>query len=242
MIKPIIWAGLGNQCFQVAAAIAHAKRMGVDYALPSATLNPKIWKKYFEWLPISDEPTKNSHSEPIHSFLPIPHLDDLTIKGYFQSEFYFEDAKSEVRQALRFPDAPVQQVAIHVRRGDYLLYPDLFPVLSTKYYTTAVMEMMSRGYSKFKIYSDDIPWCRKFFTVPYFAGTDITFSTEKDPLLDLYSMYNSIGFIIANSSYSLFAAILNGTDNVIAPAEERWYGKKAILDTLTLMPERWTKI
>lgn len=243
MIVPKLVGRLGNQCFQVAAAIAHAKRMGTNYGLPPDTVDGRIWKKWFTHLFVGVYP-RRVHKEPAHSYSEIPSLDHLTLDGYFQSEKYFADAKPEVAAALGFEYSPQSFVAMHVRRGDYLQFPDQFPVLPMEYYHTAIMECASRGHGNFIIFSDDIYWCRSHFSGHYWDDLYFAFSSETDPLIDLKNMFCAKAFIIANSSYSLFAASLRDDEPlVIAPAEHRWYGpRNAHLDTKDLMHERWIKI
>lgn len=246
MIVSKLWARLGNQCFQIAAAIAHAKRMNTTYAFPRFSLDPRIWSTYFT-LPIARRATRHYYKEPRHAYDPLPEHDDMTIEGYFQSEKYFAEAKQEVAHALGFSKPHrYDHVAIHVRRGDYLLYPDQFPVLESDYYIPAIRRAEAEGYKKFKVYSDDIKWCREEFTQPAPWGKDLIFefSTERNPLKDLHNMHLASAFIIANSSYSLFAASLRD-DNpmVIAPAEDRWYGPaNKHMETCDLMNENWIKI
>ena len=48
--------------------------------------------------------------------------------------------------------------------------------------------------------------------------------------------------IIANSSYSLFASLINDKECVVAPSEDKWFGKGVNLATKDLMPERFIKI
>jgi hypothetical protein len=72
----------------------------------------------------------------------------------------------------------------------------------------------------------------------------IEYCEISDPLTAMKDMYNASAFIIGNSTFSLFPALLR-PDNpiVIAPAEERWYGPAAKhLETCDLMPERFIKI
>lgn len=250
MIVSKLFARLGNQCFMCAAAIAHAKRMNTTYAFPRHSLDPRIWPTYFT-LPIAKRATRHYYKEPRHAYDPLPLHDDMTIEGYFQSEKYFVDAKQEVAHALGFVRKESDYVAVHVRRGDYLLYPDQFPVLPLEYYALAIDACAGLyGFSKFRIYSDDIEWCKqniKHGLVHYTRFDDIPsfeYSNIKDPLTDLRDMYNAAGFIIANSSYSLFAASLRD-DNpmVIAPAESRWYGTaNKHMETCDLMNENWIKI
>lgn len=244
MIVPKLWARLGNQCFMIAAAIAHAKKMQTNWCCPTHTLAPSVWPIYFNDVPKTSIVPRQHYKEKRHCFDPIPEHSDLQIEGYFQSEKYFADAKPEVQMALNFFVQPDDIVAVHVRRGDYLEYPDHHPVLTEQYYDQAIMEMITKGFSRFAIYSDDIDYCKTIFNVDYYNGLDIGYSYQKNPLHAMRDMYNAAAFIISNSTFSLFPAILRA-DNpvVIAPAEHRWYGPKNLhLQTHDLMPDRFIKI
>jgi hypothetical protein len=245
MISTRLFAQLGNQCFMIAAVIAHAKKMGTIYSIPKRTTSPAVWKTYFNDLPFAYRATRYFYKEKRHCFDPLPQQSDLTIEGYFQSEKYFEDAKEEIAEALGFRVLSIHGgVAVHVRRGDYLLYPTQFPVLDMEYYSESIYIMASRGYNHFTVYSDDIPWCRENFNRREFDGLHISFSNEKDPLRDMKNIYYSDAFIISNSTFSLFPSLLRQDDPlVIAPKESRWYGPaNSHLSTDTLMPERFIKI
>lgn len=244
MISCRLFARLANQCYMIAAVIAHAKKMATTYAVPRTTSNARIWRTYFNNLPIAKSATKHFYKEPRHCYDPLPEHDDLTIEGYFQSEKYFIDAKEEVAKVLGFELKVNGNISVHIRRGDYLLYPTQFPILPMEYYIEAIGLMASLGFNHFKIYSDDIPWCKENFNRKEFEGLIITYSTVRDPLQDMRDMYNGLGFITANSTYSLFPATLR-RDNpiVIAPSEDKWYGPAAKhLETCDLMPERFIKI
>lgn len=241
MIQCKLWAGAANQAFMLAATIAHAKKMDTCWGAPMRTLEPRLWRTYFK-TSRNKPATRYYYKEPRHTYDPIPEHDDLTIEGYFQCEDYFSDAKPQVARALGFTYSPFDTVAVHIRRGDYLLYPDQFPVLPFSYYEDAIQQMLAMNFDKFKVYSDDIPWCREAFA-KIGQCYHIEFSTNTDPLADMYDIYNSAAIITANSTFSLFPALLRPADIiVVAPAEHRWYGPKAFMDASTLMPERFIKI
>lgn len=246
MIRTQLWAQLGNQCFMLAAAIAHAKKMNTTFSAPRHTINPRLWPIYFHNLPVPQRATREYYKEPRHAYDPLPEVDDLTIEGYFQSEKYFVDAKAEIAKALGFEHKHADYIAVHVRRGDYLLYPDQFPVLYDTYYHRAIMTFANYPDTKcFKFYSDDIEYCKsQYGEVETRIGVKVEFSKIKDPLSDMRDMFNAKGFIIANSTFSLFPALLRqDSPLVIAPEEDRWYGpSNAKLETHDLMPERFVKI
>lgn len=248
MIKPKLYGRLGNQCFQIAAAIAHARKMKTSWAIPRVTENMRYWPNYFAHYinraNISQHAMLNQYNEIRHCYDPIPNHHDLCINGYFQSEKYWPsyEEKYEIGDALGFHCDKKDYIAIHVRRGDYVTeFSDKHPPLDANYYTMAIYHFHTLGFDNFKIYSDDIEWCKKHFI---YEGWNFSYSTIKDPLTDMRDMYNASGFIIANSTFSLFPALLR-LDNpmVIAPKEDRWYGPcNKHLEANDLMPERFIKI
>lgn len=242
MVTCKLFAQLGNQCFMISAAIAHAIRMNASFAFPQKTTAPRIWRTYFHELPVLRPgiATEHYYKEPRPSFNPIPEKQDITLEGYWQSEKYWYDTKEQIAGILGFKYQPSDYVAVHVRRGDYLKYPDQFPVLPLDYYYSAFDLMAGKGYKRFKVYSDDIKWCREHFTQFCY---DTVYSEKKDPLSDMKDMYNASAFIIANSTFSLYPALLR-KDNplIIAPEDDRWFGPAAKhLNSPDRMPERFIK-
>ena len=99
------------------------------------------------------------------------------------------------------------------------------------YYSQA-MEKMG---GPFLVFSDDIAWCKDNF-----KGFDITFVEGEEDFIDLYLMARCRNNIIANSSFSWWAAWLNPDPHkkVIAPA--MWFsGDLQGCDTSTLLPQQW---
>lgn len=244
MITCKLWAQTGNQAFMCSAVIAHALKMGTTYSIPKKTINPRIWRTHFSHLPETKSATKHYYKEKRHCYDPLPEVDSLTIEGYFQSEKYWHGYKEQIAEALGFKFTPREYISIHLRRGDYLFYPDQFPVMPMEYYYDAIQYFRSKGFIKFRVYSDDIPFCKTQINNVYIKGIEVEYSNIRDPLADINDMYNASGFIIANSTFSLFPALLR-PDNpiVIAPAGNRWYGSKAKhLETCDLLNDNWIKI
>lgn len=244
MIQPKLFAQLGNQCFMISAAIAHALKMGTYYSIPKKTISPATWRTYFTHLPETKSATLHYYKEKRHCYDPLPEVDSLTIEGYFQSEKYWHGYNDQIAEALGFVHKPEPYVAVHIRRGDYLKYPDQFPVMPVDYYTSAIDKLTEAGYDSFKFYSDDPEWCVQSFGALNFNGAHIVFAPKREALADMKDMYNASAFILANSTFGLFPALLR-PDNpmVIAPAEDRWFGPKAKhLETCDLMPDRFIKM
>ena len=133
-----------------------------------------------------------------------------------------------------------ESVAIHVRRGDYL-YHDCFKVCDTEYYQKSMREMRERvPGAKFFIFSYDPEWCREQFKDSDVAAIigrrkNLSKKTATDdrryapnPLHDLHLMSLASHHIIANSSYSWWAAWIGSKPGQIVTMPDRWYAKDII--------------
>jgi hypothetical protein len=212
--------------------------------MPSKSMQERLWPtpKFKNIKYCSPQPGRLVQ-EKGPNYQELPKEDNIVLEGYWQSEKYFFDYKREIADILEFERRETDYVAVHVRRGDYLKFPDEFPVLSMDYYGNAIAYFKDRGFKKFKFYSDDIEWCQRTF---YSGGWGIVteFSTGRTPIEDMREVYNGQGIISANSTFSLYPALLR-TDNpiVIAPAEHRWFGKNAKhLNSIDRVPERFIKL
>jgi hypothetical protein len=235
---------LGNFLFQFSAVYGHAKKHGFDWCMPAKSMQERIWPtpKFKNIKYCGPQPGK-LFQEKSPAYQEIPAEDNLILEGYWQSEKYFDHCKEEIASILEFERKETDYVSVHVRRGDYLQFPEQFPVLPVDYYAYSVLYMKDKGYNYFKIYSDDINWCMGFFGT-HFNNIQITYSTGKGPIQDMKEIYNSKAAIIANSTFSLYPALLR-SDNpiVIAPAEDRWFGPAAKHNNSPdRMPERFIKI
>lgn len=100
-----------------------------------------------------------------------------------------------------------EMVAIHVRRGDYLLpQHDHFCKLDTDYYSEALQYYISdiEKYH-FVIFSNDIEWCKENLI----EGEMVTFIEPGLDYVDLILMSLCDHIIAANSSYSWWASFKN---------------------------------
>lgn len=246
MITAITCGRLGNFLFQFAATFCHAKKNGFEYCMPKRSANERLWPtpKIRNIAYCSPQPGVH-FTQPSHAYHPIPDNDNLILEGFWQSEKYWHGLKTEIAAVLEFEHNLADYVAVHVRRGDYLKFSDRFPILPMEYYKKAIWHFEELGYKKFKFYSDDIKYCKSVFLYEYSShDLEFDFSTGKSAIDDMRDMYNASAFIIANSSFSLFPALLR-SDNpiVVAPAEHRWFGPAGQeMNSKDRMPERFIKI
>lgn len=157
--------------------------------------------------------------------------DGCDFKGYFQTEKYFKHIEDELRQLLKFksdiqetanallPKTTNELVSIHLRRGDYIGLEDFHPVCGPDYYNAASQEFMDKDYN-FVIFSDDIKYCKSFFG----EQENISYINNIDPYVDLCLMSMCNHNIIANSSFSWWAAWLNSNPNKKVIAPQQWFG------------------
>ena len=100
-----------------------------------------------------------------------------------------------------------ETVAIHVRRGDYLLpQHNHFCQLDTDYYNEALSSFLPEvDKYHFLIFSNDIEWCKEYLI----EGKSVTYVEPGSDYVDLILMSLCDHQIIANSSYSWWAAYKN---------------------------------
>ena len=106
-------------------------------------------------------------------------------------------------------------VSIHVRRGDYLNH-DHFCKLDTRYYSQAIDTFIPEiDKYHFMIFSNDIEWCKNNLI----EGEMVTFIEPGIDSVDMIMMSMCDHNIIANSSFSWWAAFRNKNENkkVICP-------------------------
>lgn len=262
MVSVRLYGRFANQLMQYCCCIAYSLKYDVPYCIPSSTLNNSVWKPYQLGSvnycnDINGATTVTMYSEKSHSYTEIPEIkaNKVVLDGYWQSELYFKEYISEIRKIIGF-DYSVKYyktVCIHVRRGDYLNYPDKHPVITIEYIVKSIDLLNSKVPYRLKyiIFSDDMQWCKesllgfnKVFDEVLSEGS-IIFSENKDELEDFQLMLNCEHFIISNSTYSLMAAILSESKSkiCISPSKENWFGSgNAHLDTSTIIPENFIQI
>lgn len=239
--------------FQVAATIATSLKYKIPYCIPKHTLNDKVWKPYyFENVNYCDDndviSVQKVWKEPSHAYheIPMP-TRSIVLDGYFQSELYFKDYLPEIRKVFGFDKLEIKRgvCSIHVRRGDYLLYPDKHPVVTGEYLKQAMLGIIDKtNIRHFKIFGDDIEWNKSHFNIigDYYK---FEFSENKNEIEDIKEMASCEHNIISNSTFSWWSAYLNNNPDkiVITPDESNWFGvKNKHLSVKDLLPESWIRI
>jgi len=141
---------------------------------------------------------------------------------------YRDDCKSILKQF----DHPI---ALHIRRGDFLINSLNHYNLSMRYYKNA-LDCFDED-RQVIIFSDDPDWCYK---QKLFASDRFIIPKSDSPYHDLYLMTQCEDFIIANSTFSWWGAWLckYPFKEVIYP--HKWFGpNNANKSTIDLFPKSW---
>lgn len=235
---------LGNQLFQIAATISHARRVGAFAFIPdwayrrvfNCTLPTGLST---EGMAIFDEDRAGPGE--------LGSRRDVILFGNFQSLDFFDEPL--VRRTLRFhPDIiryvrrrygdllAARTAGLHVRRGDTLAPENPMRVLSPNYYERA-LELLP-DVETVAVFSDDIAWCRERFRGPRFR-----FVEGEENFVDLCLMSLCAHHVICNSTFSWWGAWLNAAPDrkVVVPAV--WYKSEfARFDHPNRYPAHWMAI
>jgi hypothetical protein len=200
------------------------------FSYASRALRKFNGKHYWEYLgfPVFKESESDHSFNPSFTNAPA----DCMLYGFFQSPKYFtgiaEDLRTELKgllapQVKPDPRLAVQNsVAVHVRRGDYLHHPAL-NVCGKDYYHDSMEKLRELLESpRFFVFSDDPLWCLNEFKKPDIEVIDSQ-KMATNPLHDMSLMSQASHHIIANSSFSWWAAWLAKTaeQQIIMP--DRWF-------------------
>lgn len=216
--------------------------------------------KYFEFddsllKPISEIPIEYEYQERYFHFCEdafrIPRDYNIDIRGYYQSEKYFKHCEEDIRKLLKFKEREIDHdfpvnvekngavTSIHVRLGDYVGLQEFHPVLDSEYYSEAISTLY-KDTDLFLVFSDNIDACKQMFP----DDEKIWFAEFGSDIDQLEVMSKCKNNIIANSSYSWWAAWLNGNKDKKVIAPKNWFGPmyKYTHDTKDLYCENWIVI
>lgn len=245
------YGSLGNQMFQYASVRGIAKENGYDFCIPEKG------HRLFNVFEMSGCVNRHENKNLIHEATPKSFNFDLELFegckdntdlfGYFQSEKYFYNISDSIKEDFTFKNindeiidglknqaAGKDIVSIHVRRGDYVFLQEYHPLVSENFYSSAKKLFND---VLFAVFSDDILWCQnqKVFQ-------DCVFIDAGDKE-SLYTMTKCDHNIIANSSFSWWAAWLNNNYQKVVIAPKQWFGPAySDYDTSDLFPARWIVI
>lgn len=183
-------------------------------------------------------------------------LNNVYLDGYWQTEKYF----SEIREILLHDFSikkPLQSnliqdlekikssdsISVHIRRGDYTHAKNIetHGIIELSWYENAITFIKNHVKKpEFFFFSDDIEFTKSIFPTKnnhhYMKTSPEGFEHE-----DLFLMSKCKHNIIANSSFSWWAAWLNTNPNKYVIAPQKWFATED-LETKDIIPINWIKM
>ncbi|NBW12595.1 MAG: alpha-1,2-fucosyltransferase [Caulobacteraceae bacterium] len=172
--------------------------------------------------------------------------DFTTLEGYFQSYKYFIGFEQDLKKQFQFKKSIINSInakyninyknfsSVHLRYGDYAHRQNYHPIMDKDYYKKAFELLDSSNYL---VFSDSIEYAKVIFND--FKNINFIFVENNHAFEDMYLMSVCKDNILANSSFSWWAAWLNENNKVIAPKNwlgPAYYGRWNIED---LIPKEW---
>lgn len=256
MVSTRRFGRLGNELYQYAAVIGYAVKHGLAFSFPrktnDATWNPTHMPHLYhpDWVEGREDVLLNEvwNMDQHYQEIPFKHEwmnSQIVLNGYWQSYKYFDHCRDLVLKTFAFPwKMEKGVVSIHVRRGDYLLYPTKHPVVTLEYLKKAISFFINEGYNKFKFFSDDIPWCISIGWTVHYPGCEFEYSVGRNEIEDLVEMSCCEHNICSNSTMAVWAAELNRNHKkiVIVPSESNWFGPENPYTVKDMFRPSWKQI
>lgn len=254
MIIVKLQGGLGNQLFQYAHSKSVALKLGEKLLLDTTWYKGRINRMYMlDHFNISAREANILEMLFVKIFSKKNYLVDLT--GQWHSESYFENYAYNLRHELVLKRTMSENskhllgqilgtnsISIHIRGGDYVRgnKSGFHKICSKEYYRKAV-ELINQSVSTphFFIFTDDLPWAQGQFEFP--APYTIIGNPKNPDDEELILMSACKHNIIANSTFSWWAAWLNSNKNKKVIAPEKWFNDDK-LNTKELTPPSWIRI
>jgi hypothetical protein len=180
--------------------------------------------------------------------------------GYWQCEKYFTDVWQILCKEFEITIPPngknqdfldkinseKSSISLHIRRGNYVTIDSVNQIhgtISLDYYEKAIEFFGSTVENPFfYVFSDDIEWAKAHLKIN-FPVLFVDINDDKTDFEDLRLMSSCKHNIIANSTFSWWAAYLNRNNDKVVIAPDKWFAdplKNA--ETINIIPKNWRKI
>ena len=165
--------------------------------------------------------------------------------GYFQTHRIASSVKDLIINALDQIDSKELglkkkslKTLMHIRLGDYRSEPT-FGVLNSEYFATALKLIEMDGpISEISVFSDEPETALKLLPLNYFGRIKLEENAGESPLKTLCRMRGYESYILANSTFSWWAAYTSSAKNVYVPDPWFMVGDSPV----ELVPESWMQI
>lgn len=183
-------------------------------------------------------------------------LSSAVLTGYWQSYRYAQNAETLIRKKFKFSKIEDEKtckliekmksensVSVHIRAGDYLQAGNagLFGGICTQQYYEKAIVCMNQKISNplFFVFSNDIDWCKRNIPLANVVWMDNETLPEHEDWIEMYLMSCCKHNIIANSSFSWWAAWLNENKYKMVIAPEKWINH---IENDEMCPPDWIRI
>lgn len=227
-------------------------------------------KTFIKWMtssarPKSDEIFEYSakkgmyvHFNTFHKFnIPASKRRVKYIYGNYENKAYIEDVLPILRNDFLIIDPPsdknnkaaeelrnCESVCVHIRRGDYMDPKwSMLNVCNFDYYQNGMNEIEKKiPNAKFYVFSNthnDIEWIKE----NYKFRQEVNYIDLGNPdYEELRLMMNCKHFVISNSTFSWWAAVLSNAENKIVVAPKNWIANESEGDWEGLYFDDWIRI
>lgn len=182
--------------------------------------------------------------------------EDFYLHGYWQSEKYFHQHAAQIRKDFLFKgemsamDQDIlwqmrhpSSVSVHVRRGDYVSPKNqsIYHQANEAYYRAAMGCIRERvPHARFFFFSDDPGWVKAELMPCLGPMTVVSHNAGKAAANDMRLMMHADHHIIANSTFSWWAAWLNDKPQKTVVAPRHWYVDEN--RGADILPQDWIRI
>lgn len=209
--------GVGNQLFIIAAAYTYARKHNKQLIIDTSSWfgGPEskhvneyinsIFKNFRTSDGVLPDDTIIDISEVNFNYTELPYYDSsVQLNGYFQSLKYFEDYSDDFISKLHLPKVDTSfisqnNVAFHIRMGDYKNYPHIFGDL-TEYFNTM--------FEKFKDVQINVFTDSPELVLNKFEKYNFNLIKTSSELNDLTLLSLHERIVCSNSSFSWWASLL----------------------------------
>lgn len=200
--------------------------------------------------------------------LPLMDKPNIFLNGYFQSYKYFEEHRDDIFKMIHLSKQQEtirknndlmfeNTISLHFRLGDYINIQDRHPILPISYYKNAIDFLLSKIDDSSQTQLVVLYFCeeqdlfevkRLIMDLENFYKNfykNITFKQASQSIQDWQQLllmscckYN----VIANSTFSWWAAYFNVSPDKIVCYPSQWFGSKLKHNTKDLFPPEWNCI
>ncbi len=219
----------------------HNYRISYKKAAYATVIWHKVWKRIFTILNLRNRYWVYDEDDTFLYDDSVFHKKYSYLMGYFQNPEYFRSIRDVLQREFVLSNQvesgqgqliqklqSTESVAVHVRRGDYVSenHSSLqkYIVQDVDYYHRAFRLVSDKiSEPEFYIFSDDIDWCKKNFDSSIYHIHFIDSSLSNSVHDDFLFMRSCRHFILANSTFSWWAAWLSHEKGRLVVVPERWY-------------------